>query len=60
MKKLWSLVTIILLALCLLGCRDKKANDEDEAQMAYEDGDTIYEEECIEVIEEVDEFTVNI
>lgn len=37
-----------------------EANDEDEAQMAYEDGDTIYAEECIEVIEEVDKFTVYI
>lgn len=33
---------------------------EEDAQMAYEDGDTIYEEECIEVIEEVDDFTVDI
>lgn len=37
-----------------------EADDPDEAQMAYEDGDTIYEEECVEVIEEVDEFTVMI
>lgn len=37
-----------------------EADDEDEAQMAYDDGDTVYEEEWIEVIEEVDEFTVMI
>ena len=37
-----------------------EADSEEDAQMAYEDGDTIYEEEWIEEIEEVDEFTVNI
>lgn len=37
-----------------------EAYNEDEAQMAYEDGDTIYAEECIEAIEEVDEFAVDI
>jgi hypothetical protein len=37
-----------------------EADDEDEAQMAYEDHDTIYAEEWIEAIEEVDEFTVYI
>ena len=37
-----------------------EAADEIDAQMAYEDGDTIYEEELIEAIEEVDEFTVMI
>ncbi len=36
MKKLWSLVTIILLALCLLGCNDKKDNDEDEENLEDE------------------------
>jgi hypothetical protein len=35
-----------------------ESDDEEEAQMAYQDGDTIYEEEWIEEIEEVDEFTV--
>lgn len=35
-----------------------EADNEDEAQMAYDDGDTVYEEEWIEAIEEVDEFTV--
>ena len=37
-----------------------EADDEDEAQMVYEDGDTLYEEVWIESIEEVDEFTVDI
>jgi hypothetical protein len=37
-----------------------EADNEDEAQMAYEDGDTVYEEELIETVEEVDEFTVMI
>ena len=37
-----------------------EADSEDEAQMAYEDGDSIYEEEWIEEIEEVDEFIVSI
>jgi hypothetical protein len=37
-----------------------EANDEDEAQMAYEDDDVIYAEQMIEEIEEVDEFTVDI
>lgn len=35
-----------------------EADNEDEAQMAYDNGDTVYEEELIEAIEEVDEFTV--
>ena len=37
-----------------------EANDEDEAQMAYEDEDFIYAEQIIEAIEEVDEITVDI
>lgn len=37
-----------------------EADNEEDAQMAYENGDTIYEEEWIEEIEEVDEFSVDI
>ena len=37
-----------------------EATNESIAQLAYEEGDTIYEEEWIEEIEEVDEFEVDV